>query len=161
MGRSAMGRTIGIGVVLVAAIGAFSVVRAGGAAAEPTPAPVPTVTTGRVCIAAKPWLASCDGIPTNPSVTAEDELAVYIQSPIYEDLTIHLTVSRVAGSSVTVVSEFDIQAIPNQFGVPNILEPAKRYDRSLTPGETVSYQLDAMAHGRHVGQTRFTVVGTR
>lgn len=155
-----MVRRVGVLVsfVVVGAVLGVLAVQNHASPGGPTPTPVPTVATGRICIAAVASLSSCDGVPAHPSVTPQTALAFFIESPIYEDLYVHVTVTRVAGNVAYLeVTRFDVQAIPNPYGVGNTLEPAQSFDPGRQSGEAVMYQLEASANGRRIAVTTFTV----
>ena len=127
-------------------------------AAKPTPAPVPTVAAGYVCVAAKAWIDTCNGLPDSPTFKATDNLTFRIVSPIYDDIYITMTVSTVESSNYTVLKRFEIQAIPNPDGVWNEIGPVSALNPSTTAGAITTYRLDADSQGRHIADTTFNVM---
>jgi hypothetical protein len=124
----------------------------------PTPTPVPTVAPGRLCVAAKPSMDTCDGLPDRPTFTAADSLTFRIESPIYNEIYITMTISKIENGKSTPIKRFDIQAIPNPDGVWNEIGPVSGLNPATTAGATTTYRLDADSQGRHIADTTFTVM---
>jgi hypothetical protein len=123
----------------------------------PTPTPVPTVAPGHLCVAATTWIDTCDGLPSEPTFTAADSLTFRIESPIYDDIYITMTISKVENGKSTPIKRFDIQAIPNPDGVWNEIGPVSRLGPATAAGAITTYRLDADSEGRHIADTTFTV----
>jgi hypothetical protein len=111
-----------------------------------------------MCVAAKGSIDTCDGLPDRPTFKATDNLTFRIVSPIYDDIYITMTVSKVESSNSTVLKRFEIQAIPGPNGVWNEIGPVSGLNPSTTAGATTTYRLDADSQGRHIADTTFNVM---
>lgn len=141
-------------LVLIAAVVIFVVPR--GGPAEPTPTPIPTIGEGRMCVAAVKSLDSCDGVAPNPTFAAGDSLVYRIVMPFYEDGYVHVTISRMDGSSPSIVWTSDIQVIPNPSGVWNRIGPVVVL-KAPQAGVPTTFQIQASSAGRVIAQSGFEI----
>ena len=124
---------------------------------EPTPAVIPTIGQGQMCVAARSPLDSCDGVAQNPTFTPNDSLAYRIVMPFYQDGWIHVTLSRMDGNSATAVWTGDIQVIPNPYGVWNSMPRISDFRPSTQGSLPSSFRIEAASAGRVIARTSFDI----
>lgn len=145
-------------IALIAIVAAVAVLDShNDSRVKPTPASIPTIGQGQMCVAARSPLDSCDGVAQNPTFTANDPLAYRIVMPFYEDGWIHVTLSMVDGNSPTIVWTGDIQVIPNPYGVWNSLPPMSAFKPAAQGSLPTSFRIEASSAGRVIAWTSFDI----
>jgi hypothetical protein len=155
MGRSRLS-VVGALVALAVVVAVLTGLRPDSGSAAPTPTAVPTVGWGHICFSSEPSIDSCADVASGPTFVPGQKIAFRIEMPFSKEDWIHVQVSRLDGSTASVVKELDIQVIPNPDGDWGSLGAVAALRPSTGPSETL-YWVDAYSADRHIAQGYFMV----